>query len=114
MASTSVRPEFARASQVPPAPRVAFWQRYLTPTLFLGPALVFLTVWIVYPAGYTVVRSFWNDTGNKFVWFDNYRDMFTDDLILRAIRNNALWVAVVPAAVTAIGLVFAVLTERVR
>ena len=39
--------------------------------------------------------------------------MFTDDIIFTAIRNNALWVLIVPAAVTAVGLVFAVLTERV-
>ncbi len=31
-----------------------------------------------------------------------------------AIKNNAIWVAVVPAFVTSIGLIFAVLTERVR
>ena len=39
--------------------------------------------------------------------------MFTSDVIVTAIRNNAIWVLVVPALVTAIGLVFAVLTERV-
>ncbi len=44
---------------------------------------------------------------------DNYRRIFTTDILLTAIRNNALWVAVVPALVTAIGLIFAVLTERV-
>ena len=33
---------------------------------------------------------------------------------MTAIKNNAIWVAVVPALVTAIGLIFAVLTERVR
>ena len=39
--------------------------------------------------------------------------MFTDDIIFTAIKNNALWVLIVPAAVTAVGLIFAVLTERV-
>ena len=33
---------------------------------------------------------------------------------MTAIKNNAIWVAVVPALVTAIGLIFAVLIERVR
>ena len=33
---------------------------------------------------------------------------------MKAIKNNAIWIAVVPALVTAIGLVFAVLTERIR
>ena len=40
--------------------------------------------------------------------------LFTTDTTRTAIRNNAIWVAVVPALVTAIGLVFAVLTERIR
>jgi len=40
--------------------------------------------------------------------------LFSDDVIFTAIKNNALWVAIVPAAVTAVGLIFAVLTERVR
>ena len=38
----------------------------------------------------------------------------TTDVILKAIKNNAIWVAVVPALITALGLIFAVLTERVR
>ena len=52
--------------------------------------------------------------GTDFVWFDNYKRLFTSDILLTSIKNNALWVLVVPAAVTAIGLVFAVLVERVR
>jgi alpha-glucoside transport system permease protein len=82
--------------------------------VFLAPALVFLGVWIVYPTVRTVVRSFFDREGSTFVWFDNYRTLFTNDTLLTAIQNNALWLAVVPAMVTAIGLIFAVLTERVR
>ena len=80
---------------------------------FLAPALLFLGVWIVYPAVRTVVRSFFDQEGSKFVWFDNYESIFTIDTIVTAIKNNAIWVGVVPALVTAIGLIFAVLTERV-
>ena len=40
--------------------------------------------------------------------------LFTTSTLTTAIKNNAIWVAVVPAFVTAIGLIFAVLTERVR
>ena len=48
-----------------------------------------------------------------FVWFDNYTRLFNDPNTVTAIKNNAIWVGVVPAVVTAIGLIFAVLTERV-
>jgi alpha-glucoside transport system permease protein len=80
---------------------------------FLAPALVMLGVWIVYPAIRTAVRSFFGRDGSNFVWFDNYQAIFTTSAITTAIKNNAIWVGVVPALVTSIGLIFAVLTERV-
>ncbi len=80
---------------------------------FLLPALVFLGVWIVYPAIRTIIRSFYDRDGTKFIWIDNYKSIFSTPTITTAIKNNAIWVLVVPAMVTAIGLVFAVLTERV-
>ena len=86
----------------------------LAPLLFLAPALVLLIVWIIYPTAWTIVRSFFGRDGSEFVAFDNYKDLFTADTLQTAIRNNVIWVAVVPALVTAIGLVFAVLTERIR
>jgi len=90
------------------------WRGSLAPLLFLAPALIFLAVWIVYPTIWTIVRSFFDRDGSDFVAFDNYKDIFTTDTLQTAIKNNVIWVAVVPALVTAIGLIFAVLTERVR
>jgi alpha-glucoside transport system permease protein len=81
---------------------------------FLAPALFFLGVWLVYPTIRTVIRSFYSDQGNEFVGLDNYERLFRDDIIFTAIKNNALWALIVPAAVTAIGLIFAVLTEKIR
>jgi alpha-glucoside transport system permease protein len=83
---------------------------------FLAPALVLLGVWMVYPVVYTIIRSFFGQTGFIGTWvgIDNYKSLFTTSTLTQAIKNNAIWVAVVPALVTAIGLVFAVLTERVR
>ncbi len=90
--------------------------RYLVGALFLAPALFMLGVWMVYPAIYTIIRSFFGQAGFIGTWvgIDNYKTLFTTSTLLTAIKNNALWVAVVPAFVTAIGLIFAVLTERVR
>jgi alpha-glucoside transport system permease protein len=88
-------------------------RQYGVVLVFLAPALFFLTVWIVYPAIRTIRDSFYDADGSEFVWFDNYEAIFTSDFITTAIKNNAIWIAVVPAFVTAIGLIFAVLTERV-
>ncbi len=88
--------------------------RYGISALFLAPAAVLLGVWIVYPAVYTIIRSFYDRSGDNFIGFENYGELFSSPALLTAIANNAIWVAVVPALVTAIGLIFAVLTERVR
>src|SRR5674476_1428920 len=90
------------------------WRRYAIAIGFLAPALVFLGIWVVYPTIYTIIRSFYDRAGTSFVGIDNYKALFTTSVLLTAIKNNAICVLVVPALVTAIGLVFAVLTERVR
>ena len=90
------------------------WRKYALAAGFLAPAVFFLGIWVVYPTVRTVIRSFFDADGEEFVWFDNYEQLFTTDTLVTAIKNNAIWVAVVPALVTALGLLFAVLTERVR
>jgi alpha-glucoside transport system permease protein len=87
---------------------------YLVTAMFLAPAAILLSVWILYPLIYTIWRSFYDSSGAHFIWLDNYKTLFSTDTTRTAIKNNAIWVAVVPALVTAIGLVFAVLTERIR
>ena len=90
------------------------WQRYGVVVVFLAPTLLLLGVWVVYPTVSTIIRSFYDRTGDEFVGLDNYQTLFTDDTLRTAIKNNFLWLLVVPAFVTAVGLVFAVLLERIR
>ena len=82
--------------------------------LFLLPALVLLGALVVYPIGYSLVRSFGNQAGDGFAGIDNYKALFTDDGIRTALKNNIIWVVFAPTVATALGLIFAVLTERVR
>ena len=91
-----------------------FFQKYGVALIFLAPTLVLLGVWVVYPTIRTIIRSFYGQDGSDFVGLDNYQTLFTDDTIVTAIKNNFLWLLIVPAFVTAIGLVFAVLLERIR
>jgi alpha-glucoside transport system permease protein len=102
----------------PPAPleekEPGRWRGYLVAAAFLAPAMILVLVWIVYPVVYTMQRSMFDRSGDHFIWFNNYKTLFTTDTTRTAIKNNAIWVAVVPALVTAVGLVFAVLTERIR
>jgi len=81
---------------------------------FLAPALVLLGALVVYPMVYTGVRSFYNASGEKFIGWDNYVTMFTSASTFTAIRNNIIWVIVAPISCTLIGLVFAVLLDKIR
>jgi ABC-type sugar transport system permease subunit len=81
---------------------------------FLLPALLFLGALVVYPIIYTAIRSFFDASGHKLVGLDNYQAVFTDHDSLIAVRNTAVWVVVAPTVVTILGLLFAVLTERIR
>ncbi|MGW7818978.1 carbohydrate ABC transporter permease [Streptomyces puniciscabiei] len=110
----------AAAAGAPPGPAAPRSRRSVTGTrktvaaLFLLPALVLLGALVVYPIGYSVIRSFYNANGDGFAGADNYKTLFTDDGIRTALKNNVIWVVFAPTVSTALGLVFAVLTERVR
>ncbi|MFJ5634265.1 carbohydrate ABC transporter permease [Streptomyces goshikiensis] len=89
-------------------------RRRLVAAAFLLPALVLLGALVVQPIGYSVYRSLFDRSGGTFVGGDNYLEILRDDSIRTALRNTALWVVLAPTTATALGLIFAVLTERVR
>ncbi|MFI2241410.1 carbohydrate ABC transporter permease [Streptomyces chrestomyceticus] len=82
--------------------------------VFLLPALVLLGALVVYPIGFSVYRSLFDTSGDGFVGLGNYVELFSDERIRIALKNNVIWVVVAPTVSTALGLIFAVLTERVR
>ena len=84
------------------------------PYVFVGPALVILSVFLVYPVVNTVLISFKDAQSQDFVGLDNYRFVFTDDSMLRSIRNTVGWIVLVPAVAVTVGLVFATLADRLR
>ena len=87
-------------------------RRWLVIASFLGPGLVVLGALVVYPIVYTIVRSFFDRSGGAFVGWENYVTMFTNETTFTAIRNNLMWVVVAPVTVTIIGLIFAVLVDK--
>ena len=88
------------------------WRETARPYVFVGPALVVLSVFLIYPVINTVVISLKDAAGQEFVGLDNYRFVFEDDSMLRSIRNTGLWIVLVPAVAVSIGLVFATLADR--
>ena len=84
------------------------------PYIFVGPALVILSVFLIYPVIYTLLLSFRDSGGQEFVGLENYRFIFEDEGMLRSMRNTALWIVLVPAVAVSVGLVFATLADRLR
>ena len=82
------------------------------PYIFVGPALVILAVFLVYPVLNTIFTSFKDARGESFVGIDNFRFVFTDESMLRAIRNTFGWIVIVPLFGVAIGLAFATVADR--
>ncbi|MGP3970747.1 carbohydrate ABC transporter permease [Streptomyces sp. 6N223] len=81
---------------------------------FLLPALLLLGALVVYPIVYTLWRSLFDKSGEGFVGLENFGEIFTNDDIQTALRNNVIWIVVAPTVCTTLGLIFAVMTERIR
>jgi alpha-glucoside transport system permease protein len=82
--------------------------------IFVGPALLMVIALVCYPIVYTIWLSLHSANGTTFVGLRNYVTMITAGETRKAITNNIVWVVVAPTLVTVLGLMFAVLTERVR
>lgn len=101
-------------------------QGTLTPWLYLAAAMLIIFVFIVYPTINTMILSLRDKTGThsaavdcmpgESCWgtFENYRYAFTNQDMLQALRNNALWILLTVPGTVGAGLMFAVLTDRVR
>ena len=89
----------------------------LRPWLFLLPAILALGVYLAYPVFETLRLSLTERLpGNQsqFVGLDNYQKMFKEAKFWEAMRNNLLWLLIVPALSTVFGLLAAQLSDRVR
>jgi alpha-glucoside transport system permease protein len=82
------------------------------PWLFLFPAIFALGLYLVYPVVGSFWRSMFDRGGANFVGLGNYGSLFADPEFRTSLFNNFLWVLVVPAMSTFLGLVIAQLTDR--
>ena len=89
----------------------AKWQGRILPWVFVIPAMVLLTVYLVYPTIGTIITSFTVQTdGDPLA---NYKQL-TSPLFLDIIRNNIIWLIVGTGGTVLLGLLFAGLFDRVR
>ena len=90
----------------------ARFRETVRPYVFVGPAIVVLTVFLVYPVINTILTSLKDARGESFVGLDNYEFVFSDESMLRSLRNTAGWIIIVPLLAVSIGLLFATLADR--
>ncbi len=90
------------------------------PWLFVGPALLLIGFFLVYPTVVTIVRSFFGRGAILFgptvhyVGLANWKYVFTSPIMLSALRNNALWVVMFTVCTLSFGVALAVMLDRVR
>jgi alpha-glucoside transport system permease protein len=86
------------------------------PWIWVGPALILVAAFLLFPAIGTALQSFENNNGD-FVGFKNYASQFADfpsGGAWVAIRNNVIfWLIFYTLFALAVGLVLAVLFDRV-
>jgi alpha-glucoside transport system permease protein len=88
-------------------------QPQVRPWLWIGPAVLLLTFYLVYPTLNTVYLSLLNAKSTDFVGLVNYVYALTNRDMLLAMRNNVLWLVFFTGFTVAFGLLIAVLTDRV-
>ncbi len=86
----------------------------ILPFVFLGPALTLLFVYLVYPAVNTIYISFFDKKSESFVGLENYQFIFSEPDIQVAFRNNAMWLVFVTSVCVGLGLVIAILVDRIK
>lgn len=85
--------------------RAIFW---------LAPAIVLLTVFLIYPIITTIALSLKDASSKGFVGLANYKYIFTDPNMLLVLRNNFLWLVFFTAVTLTFGLLIALLADKVK
>lgn len=101
-------------------------QGVVVPWLYVAPALLIMTAFIVYPGLNTLLLSFKDADSTQSAaaacvagepcWgiLENFRYALTAPIMLNAFRNNLLWVILMVGGTVGLGLLIAVLADRVR
>lgn len=93
---------------------VGRFTRPVSIAVFLGPAVLLVTVGLIIPAIRTSYLSFKNDDATKLVGGKNYNWAFTSSPIHQVLINTLEWIIIAPILVTALGLTVALLVDRLK
>ncbi|MDQ2807879.1 MAG: sugar ABC transporter permease [Chloroflexota bacterium] len=90
------------------------WRARIQPYIFVGPAIIFLSLFLLVPTVLTIYQSFFDASSTNFVGLSNYGAIVTDPGMLESFRNNVIWLFLGTAACVVFGLLIAVLADRSR
>ncbi len=88
--------------------------RPLAVLVLLGPALALLLLGLVAPLVRTVYLSLYSDDSGRFVGGENFGWALTTGSVREVLVNTLLWLVIAPLAATGLGLVLALLVDRMR
>ncbi|MEP7370299.1 MAG: sugar ABC transporter permease, partial [Dermatophilaceae bacterium] len=90
------------------------WEDRVKPYVFVGPAVLAIGVFLVYPAARTIMVSFANSDTTAWVGLKNYAGLLGDHDFQQTLLNTLLWIIIVPALTVVLGLAVAVLSDRLQ
>jgi len=90
------------------------WERRIKPYVFIGPAVLAIAIFLLYPAIRTVILSFANRDSTAWVGLQNYGELLTSPNFQQTLLNTLLWILIVPASCVALGLGIAVIADRLK
>ena len=109
--------ELERAA--PQRPTQSTWQRFwprAEPYVYMFPAIVFVGIFLLYPAAYTFYISFTDWDGlnpPQFIGLQNYIMLIGERAFLTSATNTVLWVVATLALPVLLGLLLAVFINRI-
>jgi alpha-glucoside transport system permease protein len=89
-------------------------QTWIRPYFWALPAIGFATIFMVYPLIRTIIISFRNNADDSWVGFNNYVYFFTFPDTLTSLRNSLLWLVFYTTVSVTLGVIIAILLDRVR
>ena len=82
---------------------------------FLAPAAIIYLSVVVFPFFYSFYISFFNWKGigeKKFVGFNNYIRLFSDDIFLISLKNNLIWIVLTITLTVIVAMSFALFLNK--
>ena len=90
------------------------WEDRIKPYLYILPAVAAIVLYLIYPAILTVINSFKDNFSREWVGTKNYSALWQDDNFRQTLLNTLLWIIIVPAVTVVLGLLVAVLADRLN